>query len=132
MSKFRKTLKKKVNPTKSNRLIIAVGVGSMIIFVTLFLLVLNPGSPANKAEAMDNALKYLKKDEGILSIKSYPEQNRAVIVYDSSKKDKDKNPRDYVPIARFAGIRLSYEMGDLKITLILQKIEKNSRFVNLC
>jgi hypothetical protein len=116
MSKFRKTLKKKVNPAKSNKMIVAVGVGVLIIFLTLFLLTTGPSSPKNKAEAMDKALKYVKKAEGILDIKTYPEKNRAVIIYDSWVKKTD-----FVAVARFAGIRMSDNMGNEEVTLVLSK-----------
>jgi len=126
MSKFRKTLKKRVNPAKSNKMIIAVGIGSAILLVGLFLLVQTSSTPSNKAEAMDKALKYLKDSEGILLVKTYPEQNMAIIVYDSQEPEKDKKPIDFLLIARYAGIRLSNEMGNIDMKLVLAKDKESS------
>jgi hypothetical protein len=114
MGKFRKKLKKNINPAKTNKLIIAVGVGVLIVFSLLFFLTIGPHTPGNKAEAMKNALEYLEKSEGILAVKTFPEQDRAVVIYDSAEKK-----RDFVKIARFAAIKMSNNMGNEKVTLEL-------------
>ncbi|MGE5340537.1 MAG: hypothetical protein ACM3SY_03560 [Candidatus Omnitrophota bacterium] len=120
MTKLRTTLKKKAKPPRNDRLLMLIGGGTMIVFIVLFLLILAPKAPSNKAEAMDKSLKYVKNQDGILAVKTYPEQNRAVIIYDSYKKNKD-----FVQIARFAGIRMSDNLGNIEVTLVLAKDKEN-------
>jgi hypothetical protein len=115
MGKLRKKLKKQVNPQKTNRLIITVGIGVIIVFSALFFLLMGPSTPSNKAEAMKDALEYLDKSEGILAVKTFPEENRVVIIYDSFKKKK----RDFVKIARYAGLKVSNKVGTEEITMVL-------------
>jgi hypothetical protein len=114
MGKFRKKLKKNINPAKTNKLIVAVGVGVLIVFSVLFFLTIGPQTPGNKAAAMKNALEYLEKSDGILAVKTFPDQNRALIICDTSQKK-----RDFVKIARFAALKLSNKMGDQEATLEL-------------
>lgn len=116
MGKFRKKLKKQVNPEKSNKMIIAIGIGTMTLFIVFFILLMNPSTPANKLETINKTLEYLKKDDGILSIKPYPEKNRAIVIFDSFKQN-----RDYVGIVRYAAIRLSNELGPTEFTVVLSK-----------
>jgi len=118
MAKKRKSLKKKINPEKSNKMIIAIGVGVIIIFSVLFLVILSPGdAPKDKAGVMEDTLEYIKKGDGIISLKTFPEENRAMVIYDSLQEKKF----DFVKIARYAAIKLSHKMGDLEVTLVLAK-----------
>jgi len=120
MGKFRKKLKKNINPAKTNKLIVAVGAGVLIVFSALFFLTIGPQTPGNKAAAMKSALKYLEKSEGILAVKTFPDQDRALIIYDTFQKK-----RDFVKIARFAALKLSNKMGDQETTLELAKDKEN-------
>lgn len=118
MAKKKKNLKKKINPEKSNKMIIAVGVGVIIVFTILFLVILSPGeAPKDKAAVMEDTLEYVKNGDGIIALKTYPEENRAVVIYDSFQEKKF----DFVKIARYAAIKLSHKMGDLQVTLVLAK-----------
>jgi hypothetical protein len=125
MGKFRKTLKKKINPAKSNRIIILVGAGLLVLFLALFIISINPGTPSNKGEVMDQSLAYLKKSlDGILAIKTYPDQNKAVIIYDSLRRERES---DFVYSARLAGIRLSNALGNIDVTLILSRDKEETQ-----
>ncbi len=104
-------------------MIIAIGVGVMIIFTVLLLVILNPGeAPKNKTAVMDDTLEYLKKGEGILSLKTFPEENRVLVIYDSYQEKKF----NFVKIARYAAIKLSHQMGDLQVSLVLAKDSKDN------
>lgn len=116
MAKRKKKFKKKINPEKSNKMIIAVGVGVVIVFSVIFFLMMGPQTPGNKAKTMENTLKYLKKTTGIMAIKTFPEQNRALIVYDSAETKPD-----FVTIARYAALKLSYKIGNEEIIVELSK-----------
>jgi hypothetical protein len=116
MANRKKKFKKKINPEKSNKMIIAVGIGVVIVFSLIFLVMLGPQTPANKAKAMEDTLEYLQKATGIMTVKTFPEENRALIVYDSAQT----NP-DYITIARFAALKLSYKIGNEEITVVLSK-----------
>jgi len=127
MGKIKKKFKKKINPQRSNKMIIAVAVGIVIVFAVLFLL--TPGgndTPVNKKEVMDSVLEYLEKGEGILALKKFPDQNKVLIVYDSYTERKD-----FIKIARYAGIKLSHKLGDEEITVILSK-DKEGQDVYSC
>ena len=128
MGKMKKKLKKKVNPGRSNKMIIAVAIGVVIVFVVLFWLMIgsSPDTPVNKEEVMNSVLKYLEKGEGILQLKKFPDRNKFIIVYDSYIEKKD-----FLKIARYAGMKLSNKMGDEEVTVILSK-DKESQEVYIC
>ena len=106
MGKIKKTLKKKVNPEKSNKMIYAVTIGLVIIFGGLLLLLVDFDDPKDARESIDSALKYLKKTSGIISVTYLPEEKKVIIVYNSTADNKNKY-EDYQTMARYAAIRLS-------------------------
>lgn len=123
MGKMKKKLKKKVNPERSNKLIIAVAVGVVIVFAGLFLVITGGGgAPANKKEVMDSALEYLEKSEGLLELQKLPGQNKVVFVYDSNTEKKD-----FRKIALYAGIKLSNKIGDEIVTVELLKDKEKEK-----
>jgi hypothetical protein len=94
----------KINPEKSNKMIYAVVIGLGIVFVG-FLLLVTGGTPADgKGGLMAEVLNYLKKTQGIEKLEMMPESNTVQIRYDS------QDPKDFVKIAAFAGIKLSLRL----------------------
>ena len=124
MGKKKKKLKHKVNPEKSNKMIIAVVIG-LVIVLAAFLLFTILGSSGGKAPEtteekdafMKKELKYLETTEGIAELKYYPEENKVIIVYESYKGDL----HDYPKIARYAGLKLSNGMEDESVTILVAK-----------
>ena len=102
MGKIKKKFKKKVNPEKSNKMIIAVIVGLVIFFTVLFFITTGKKVPTDKKELISNTLSYLKKSGGILDTVIFPDENKVIIVYNSYMKEID-----YHRVARFAGLKLS-------------------------
>lgn len=117
MGKLKKKLKKKVNPEKSNKMIIAVAVGLLVVFGGIFLLTMGPSKPENKGEAMKEALSYLDNSDGILEVKTIPETNMVVVVYEGYKETL----KNYKKIAWYAGIRISNLLPDETVTVKLCK-----------
>jgi hypothetical protein len=121
MGKLKKKLKKKVNPEKSNKMIIAVAVGVVIVMAVFFIImILGSGdstAPEDKGELMKRMLKYLETTDGIAGLKYYPDQNKVVIIYEGYKESRENYPK----VAQFAGLKLSHKMGDEELTVVLAK-----------
>jgi hypothetical protein len=122
MGKKKKKSWKKINPEKSNKMIIAVAIGFFLLLVLgLLLVILNSESggvtPENKGKVMEDTLKYVKRNQGVSQVKCYPEANKVVIVYESYKAGKE----DFPKIARYAGLKLSNKMSHETLTVILAK-----------
>ncbi|MGD2088136.1 MAG: hypothetical protein PVH61_18300 [Candidatus Aminicenantes bacterium] len=117
----KKKFKKKINPEKSNKMIIAVAVGVVIVMVAFFIImILGSGDstvPEDKGQLMKRMLKYLETTDGIAGLKYYPEQNKVVIIYESYKESL----HDYPKVVQFAGLKLSHKMGDEALTMVLAK-----------
>jgi hypothetical protein len=114
MGKVKKKFKKKINPERSNKMIIAVVVGVVIVFAALFVVMVGDESVGDKNEVMNDALEYLKKGEGISELKILPQQNKVVIVYDENNTDMD-----FKKIARYAGIKLSNKIKNEEVYIAL-------------
>jgi hypothetical protein len=117
----KKFKKKKVNPEKSNKMIIAVAIG-VVIVIAAFLIIMIMGTndknpPENKAELMERSLKYLHATNGIAGLKFYPDQNKVIIIYESYKENKN----DFFKIAQFASLKLSHKMGSEELTVVLAR-----------
>ncbi len=121
MGKLKKKIKKKVNPEKSNKMIYAVGAGLLILASVFIYILLSGESSVDKKDVMTNSLAYLKGSAGIKELKPLPEQNKLVIVYDSSVDQTGNRKKDFFKIARYAGIRISNKIDDLEITVQLCK-----------
>jgi hypothetical protein len=121
MGKKKKKLKRKINPEKSNKMIIAVAVGVVIVMAAFFLImILGSGSstaPVDKAGLMKRQLKYLETTNGIAAVKYYPEQNKVVVIYEGYKESL----HDYPRVVQFAGLKLSNKMGNEELTIVLAK-----------
>jgi hypothetical protein len=117
----KKKFKKKINPEKSNKMIIAVAVGVVIVMAVFFIIMImgsgDSTAPVDKGELMKRMLKYLETTNGIAGVKYYPEQNKVVIIYESYKESRQNYPK----IAQFAGLKLSHKMGDEELTVVLAK-----------
>ncbi len=121
MGKKKKKLRKKINPGKSNKMIIAVAVGVVIVMAVFFLIMIlgsgNSTAPVDKAGLMKRMLKYLETTDGIAAVKYYPEQDKVVIIYEGYKESL----HDYPRVVQFAGLKLSNKMSDEELTIVLAK-----------
>ena len=122
MGKIKKKFKKKVNPEKSNKMIIAVIVGVVILFTALFFITTGKKAPTDKKELISNTLSYLKKSGGILETVIFPDENQVIIVCNSYIKEID-----YHTVAKFAGLKLSNKIKDVEIEVILSKDKKENK-----
>lgn len=133
MGKKKLKFKTKINPEKSNKMIIAVAIGLLIVLI-VFLLVTILGSssgisPQDKEAFITKELEYLKTTDGIADLKIYPQENKVVIIYEGYKNDRQNFPK----IARFAGLKLSNKMTSETLTIILAKDNENQviRTINI-
>ena len=121
MGTKKKKLKKKINPEKSNKMIIAVAVGVVIVMAVFFIIMIvgsgNTTVSGDKTALMKRMLKYLETTDGIAGLKYYPDQNKVVIIYEGYKESQQNFPR----VAQFAGLKLSNKMGDEEVTIVLAK-----------
>ncbi len=119
MGKLKKKFKKKVNPERSNKMIIAVAVGLVIVFLILYIAFAGSGGVVDKKDkkaVMEHALKYLKKGQGVSQLNFIPEQNKVIIVYDESDEHLD-----FRTIARLAATRLSNDIIKEEVAIALIK-----------
>ncbi|MCK5222079.1 MAG: hypothetical protein KAR14_10895 [Candidatus Aminicenantes bacterium] len=127
MKKKKKRLNRRINPEKSNKMILAVSGGLLILFVTLFITSIGNDSIRDRKTLYKNTLSYINNIEGITDVESIPETNSVKIFY-----DPDPNSRsmiDYKKMAVFAGVKLSNKLKGEKITF--QLIKKISKKVKL-
>lgn len=117
----KKSLKKKINPEKSNKMIIAVVAGLAVLIIGFLSYTIMSDSTGESAEdVMKDTLSYIERTPGVKEIKFIPEENRVVIIYKgTAKEDKETEGFDYIKITRFAGVKLSNKMGDQELTLTL-------------
>jgi hypothetical protein len=117
----KKKFKKKINPEKSNKMIIAVAVGVVIVMAVFFIIMIlgsgDSAPPEDKGELMKRMLEYLETKDGIAGLKYYPGQNKVVIIYEGYKESRQNYPK----VAQFAGLKLSHKMGDEELTVVLSK-----------
>lgn len=105
---------KKINPRKSNKLIFAVAAGLTVIFIVFFIAIFSTGnSNGKKNKALQDTLSYLKKTDGLVEIKTFEAEHRAVIVFNSDSK----NAGNFEKIAHFAAMRLSYQLPNCQVQL---------------
>ena len=124
-SKIKRSLKKKINPGKSNKLIYAVVAGLAVVFVVFIILMLS-GDPSteNKQDLISGTLSYISKVDGVVDLKIFPAENKVIIIHDGLKKKTD-----FEKIAKFAGIRLSNKIEDEEVTLLVaKKSETNIKY----
>jgi hypothetical protein len=117
MGKLKKKFKKKVNPEGSNKMIIAVAIGLMILVAILYITFARGGASVNKKdkkEVMGYALKYLQKGAGVSELKFLPEQNKVVIIYDETIEHLD-----FHTIARYASLKLSNDLKNEEVSVAL-------------
>lgn len=128
MKKKNKRLNRKINPEKSNKMILAVSGGLLILFAALFITSIGSDSISDKSELYKNTLSYIKNIEGITDVESIPETNSVKIFY-----DPDPNSRsmiDYKKMAIFAGVKLSNKLKGEKITFqLIRKQNKNTELI---
>ncbi len=127
MKKNKKRLNRRINPEKSNKMILAVSGGLLILFVTLFITSIGNDSVIDRKTLYKNTLSYINNIEGITDVESIPETNSVKIFY-----DPDPNSRsmiDYKKMAVFGGVKLSNKLKGEKITF--QLIKKTSKKVKL-
>ncbi|MEN8154116.1 MAG: hypothetical protein ABFR75_08835 [Acidobacteriota bacterium] len=112
MGKLKKTLRKKVNPEKSNKMIYAVVAGLLLIFAAIFFLSTGKKAPENKKGIMEDTLSYLKKTAGISEMIMEPEKNIIKLFYIQDSRETKQT--DYKRITLFAGMKLSNKLKNEK------------------
>lgn len=119
MSNSKKRLRKKINPEGSNKMIYAISIGLIIVFIVFYFLFTGKKEVKDKSAVMKNTLEYLKNTEGLYDIKFFPAENRVSFYYKSfSLKEKKKKP-EYRRVAFYAGLKLSNRIPSEKITIEL-------------
>jgi hypothetical protein len=110
----------KINPQKSNRLILAVVGGLAVVLLAFFSLVIISGRQGGSHESMARSLAYLKNTEGLVTIQAHDAEQRAVIVYNSDSK----NAGNFKKIAYYAALRLSRHWPDCEVQLARNRAER--------
>jgi hypothetical protein len=124
--KKRKSLRKKINPEKSNKMIYAVAGGLAILVIIFLSLTFISDSEQDKTKLMERTLSYLKTTKGILELKLIPEENRVILAIDQYIEDKD-----FKKIARYAGIKLTNRIDDQEFTFVLSQNKIENEFYSL-
>jgi hypothetical protein len=112
MGKLRTKIKKKVNPEKSNKMIYAVAGGLLLLIIIFLFFTIGRDKVVDKSELMTNTLKYLKRSA--LEVKTVPDENKVFLIF-----SKDAEEKDFQTIAKFAGLKLSNELGNVECTICL-------------
>ena len=119
MGKVKKKFKKKVNPQKSNKMIIAVVAGLGII-LAVAIVFLNQHSPLPSTEkATREFYDYFKNREGFLQV-SQIRNNQFLVIYSAKIID------DYFSMVKYAAEKMSMELKDIEIEIILSEGESSN------
>jgi hypothetical protein len=111
--KYKASVLHRINPDKSNRMIIAVVAGfGVLLLIWLLAMLLSDKKGAPQAEA-EKVLSYLEKTEGIITRLIDMNANRVDLSYDYTKKG------DFVLITRYAALKLSNTISDRPIDFTL-------------
>ena len=111
---------RKINPGKSNKLILAVAAGLAVVLLVFFALVIISGSRGGDHQAMAKTLAYLKNTEGLVTIRTLDAERRAIIVFNSDSK----NAGNFEKIAYYAALRLSRHWPDCEVQLARNSAER--------
>jgi len=111
---------RKINPQKSNKLILAVAGGLAVVLLVFFTLVIVSGSRGGDRQSMAKTLAYLKNTEGLVTVKALDAEKRAIIVFNSDSK----NAGNFEKIAYYAALRLSRHMPDCEVQLARNSVER--------
>lgn len=129
--KFKKEFKKTLRGARrgqSNKMIYAVAAGlGLIVIVALILVFVGDKTPPDKEKAMLNAVDYLQKNYTIKEIKAVPEENKVILTFDLNTISGSKKDVDFKKMARYAGIRISHELKDEEINVLLSEIKKKEK-----
>jgi len=103
---------RKINPGRSNKMILAVAGGlALLLLVLLALVILGDGQGGGRS--LDKTLSYLKNTEGLLEVRALEGEKRAVIVYNSDSK----NAANFEKVAHYAAVRLARQWPDCEVLL---------------
>jgi len=125
MGKIKKKFRKTINQEKSNKMIYAVGIGLVLVFVAFIILISSGSNPVDKEELIMDTIGYLKKTKGIIGFRIFSDENTVRLVYDSNDR------KDFVKIARYAGIKLSLKIKQEKIRIFLFKDSEKNQVYNI-
>jgi hypothetical protein len=115
MGKKKKKILRKINPEKSNKMIVAVAIGLVMLFALFLFLLIRGGEPGDKKAFMESALDYLKRTEGVIDVVVIPEENRVKLIYDALDR------KDFRKIARFAGMKVSLKLKKIPMEIALYR-----------
>ncbi|MBN2346722.1 MAG: hypothetical protein JXO51_10075 [Candidatus Aminicenantes bacterium] len=110
---------KRINPEKSNKMILAVAGGVALIVLAFFTLIIVGGSRGG-SRSMSKILAYLKNTEGLVEIQARDAEKRALIVFNSDSK----NAGNFEKIAFYAALRLSRHWPDCQVFLARNAAEQ--------
>jgi hypothetical protein len=103
---------RKINPGRSNKMILAVAGGlALLLLVLLALVILGDGQGGGRSLA--KTLAYLKNTEGLIEVRPLENEKRAVIVYNSDSK----NAANFEKVAHYAAVRLARQWPDCEVLL---------------
>lgn len=130
--KFGKELKKTLRgarKSKSNKLIYAVAGGlALIVIIAAILIVSGDKKPQDREQLILKSVKYLRKVAFIKDIKVVPQENKIVITFDAeTTAGSNKDVTDFRKMARYAGIRVSNNIKDEEIKVLLKEINKKEK-----
>jgi phage shock protein PspC (stress-responsive transcriptional regulator) len=111
---------RKINPERSNKMILAVVAGLAVVLLAFFSLIIISGRQGGGRESMARTLAYLKNTEGLVEIRALDAEQRAVIVYNSDSK----NAGNFKKIAYYAALRLSRHWPDCEVQLARNRAER--------
>jgi hypothetical protein len=101
---------KKINPQKSNKMIIAVAAGLLVVVAVFFILTVRGGKSGGLPA---DALAYLRRTEGLIKLQILDAEKKALIVFNSDSK----NAGNFERIAYYAAVRLSRYWPDCRVLL---------------
>ena len=129
--KFGEELKKTLRGARkanSNKLIYAVVGGlALLLIAALLITLLGDKKPQDKKTLILEAVDYLHKVANITEIKAVPEENKVVLVFDAQTTAGSKKDVDFKKIARYAGVRVSHELKDEEVKILLSELKKREK-----
>lgn len=93
-------------------MIYAVAGGLLLLIVIFLLFTVGRDKVVDKNQLMTKTLNYVKRSG--LELKILPDENKVFLIYDKNAEEKD-----FQTIAKYAGLKLSNEMGNEECTVCL-------------
>jgi hypothetical protein len=111
---------RKINPERSNKMVLAVAAGLAVVLIVFFTLIITGGGRSPDKESLASTLAYLKNTDGLVEIKIVEAEKKAVIVFSSASK----NAGNFEKVAHYAALRLSRQWPDCEVQLAMNRIDR--------